>query len=107
MLKKMNKKSILDIIGGIFLVLTVIGFILFYVNIGNIYLGMSLIGIGGIFVIVFSTWRITISISDSRKKEEPLKALELIINILWGIISFCLLAFDLYILIILIILGGD
>ena len=94
----LNKKLILDIFGLIFLLLTIFGFIWLYGGLGNQFIGLGIIGIAGIFTIVFATWRISTSVSESRRTEEPLQIKDLIINIFWGICTLILLAYDLYIL---------
>lgn len=92
-----NRKLLLDIIGIILLLLTIFGFVWYYAGLGNENLGLSFIGLGGIFAIVVASWRISISVSESRRREEKLEIKELIMNVFWSICILILLAYDLYI----------
>ncbi len=93
-----SKKLSLDIFGIILILLTIFGFIWYYAGLGNDSIGLSIIGLGGIFTIVVASWRISISVSDSRRREEKLEIKELIMNIFWSLCILILLAYDLYIL---------
>ena len=92
-----NKILTFDILGMLFLLLTLFGFTWYYANLGHENIGLSIIGFGGIFAVAFASWRISISISDSRRKEEKLVIKDLILNIFWSLCILILLAYDLYI----------